>query len=155
MAKLLIIDVDGVMTNGTKVYDEYGKIVYKSFHDYDKTAIRRFKAAEWNVCALTADPFNKGFLQSINVDFYITEEDKSPLLPILQERYQISLEDIYFIGDSYFDLSFFELIPEGNRYCPLSAEYCVGSVVPPRNVISRNGGTGILEVLFELLGGRA
>ena len=44
MIKLLILDVDGVMTNGTKYYDREGTVKLKTFCDKDWTAIKRFRA---------------------------------------------------------------------------------------------------------------
>ena len=44
MIKLVILDVDGVMTDGKKYYDRDGKVVIKNFCDKDWTAIKRFRA---------------------------------------------------------------------------------------------------------------
>ena len=44
MIKLIILDVDGVMTDGKKYYDRDGKVVLKNFCDKDWTAIKRFRA---------------------------------------------------------------------------------------------------------------
>jgi hypothetical protein len=41
--KLLALDVDGVLTNGRKIYGESGTPVYKEFNDRDFTAIKRFQ----------------------------------------------------------------------------------------------------------------
>ena len=58
MIKLLILDVDGVLTDGKKYYDSKGKVVMKTFCDKDWTAIKRFKALGVQVVFLTGDPFN-------------------------------------------------------------------------------------------------
>lgn len=50
MIKLLILDVDGVLTNGKKYYGENGLGRLKNFCDKDFTAIKRIKAAGVNVC---------------------------------------------------------------------------------------------------------
>ena len=52
---LLILDVDGVLTNGTKVYDIDGNVVHKVFNDRDFTAIKRFKEEGVNVFFLSGD----------------------------------------------------------------------------------------------------
>ena len=41
MIKLLILDVDGVLTDGKKVYGKEGTGLYKTFCDKDFTAIKR------------------------------------------------------------------------------------------------------------------
>ena len=41
MIELLILDVDGVLTDGNKIYDINHNPVYKKFNDRDFTAIKR------------------------------------------------------------------------------------------------------------------
>ena len=43
--KLLILDIDGVLTDGTKVYDREHNPIHKTFRCKDFTAIKRFIAA--------------------------------------------------------------------------------------------------------------
>ena len=43
--KLLLLDVDGVLTSGYKTYSETGLCTHKEFADIDFTAIKRFKAS--------------------------------------------------------------------------------------------------------------
>ena len=44
MIKLVILDVDAVMTDGKKYYDRDGKFVIKNFCDKDWNSIKRFRA---------------------------------------------------------------------------------------------------------------
>jgi len=53
--KLLILDVDGVLTDGTKVYTQKHEPVYKRFRCKDFTAIKRFVAAGVKVIMLSGD----------------------------------------------------------------------------------------------------
>ena len=63
---LLVIDIDGVMTDGTKLYDTYGNIYLKKFNDKDFSAIKRFKELGVEVCFLSADQnINKATQASI------------------------------------------------------------------------------------------
>ena len=52
MIKLVILDIDGVMTDGTKVYGLAGLTMGKRYCDRDFTAIKAFKAG------VAKDPFN-------------------------------------------------------------------------------------------------
>ena len=58
MFKLLILDVDGVLTTGCKTYDLEGNVISKEFNDKDFTAIKRFKEKGLKVCF----PIKMGFL---------------------------------------------------------------------------------------------
>ncbi len=49
MNRLLILDVDGVMTDGTKTYGIRGEVLSKRFCDHDFTAIKKFKDDGWDV----------------------------------------------------------------------------------------------------------
>ena len=63
MIKLLIIDVDGIMTTGIKYYNREGEVKLKTFCDKDWTSIKRFRAAGINVVFLTGDGYNKKILE--------------------------------------------------------------------------------------------
>ena len=51
--KLAILDVDGVLTDGKKTYDNTGLCIYKTFCDKDFTAIKKLKALGISVCFLS------------------------------------------------------------------------------------------------------
>ena len=53
--KLLILDVDGILTDGRKYYGIDGMPFAKIFCDKDFTAIKRFRALGINVIFLTGD----------------------------------------------------------------------------------------------------
>ena len=53
--KLLILDIDGILTDGTKVYDVEHKPIYKRFMCKDFTAIKRFSAAGIKVIMISGD----------------------------------------------------------------------------------------------------
>ena len=111
--KLLILDVDGVLTDGTKIYNENHKPIYKKFRCKDFTAIKRFIAAGVKVVMLSGDNWNKEMAQQRNIPFYCTRGkdlslDKSVHLNHLSVNYKINLENMAFVGDDYFDLSMFK-----------------------------------------------
>jgi 3-deoxy-D-manno-octulosonate 8-phosphate phosphatase (KDO 8-P phosphatase) len=55
MVKLLILDVDGVLTDGRKYYDSSGLATHKTFCDKDFTAIKKFKSIGCEVIFLSGD----------------------------------------------------------------------------------------------------
>ena len=60
MIKLLILDVDGVLTDGTKFYNEQHEVLGKRFVCKDFTAIKRFIAAGVTPSICEADPIVSG-----------------------------------------------------------------------------------------------
>ena len=74
MIKLLILDVDGVLTDGKKYYNRDGDVVMKTFCDKDWTAIKRFKALGIKVLFLSGDPFNEKIAKKQNFFRTLTDE---------------------------------------------------------------------------------
>jgi len=104
--KLVIIDIDGVLTDGTKIYDKTGLPIYKKFCDKDFTAIKRLKASNVNVCFLSGDQnVNKAMAKKRNVDFFLARtKNKLSFANELMAKYKCTLKEILFIGDDIFDI---------------------------------------------------
>jgi 3-deoxy-D-manno-octulosonate 8-phosphate phosphatase KdsC-like HAD superfamily phosphatase len=75
--RLLILDVDGVLTDGKKYYDNTGSVLLKTFCDKDWTTIKRFKSIGLNVVFITGDPFNKFIEKKRNIKVYLNRKDGS------------------------------------------------------------------------------
>ena len=108
MIKLLILDVDGVLTDGKKTYDKNGFCQYKLFNDKDWTAIKLFKCHGLKLCFLTGDDFNINISKNRNIDCFVNKEnnivkDKLTYLDFLINNYNVSVEEVAYIGDDYFD----------------------------------------------------
>ncbi len=106
--KLLILDVDGVMTDGTKVYDQNHKTIYKKFQDKDFTAIKRFIASGIKVVFLSGDQWNRGMAKKRNIDFYLSRgklTEKADFIKLFEKKYAIKKNQMAYLGDDYFDLN--------------------------------------------------
>lgn len=149
MYKLLIIDIDGVLTDGCKTYDLLGNVISKNFNDKDFSAIKRFKN-NLNVCFLTADDrVNRTIASSRKVDFYYTRDlhikDKVELLDFLLKKYTVEKDEVIYIGD---DLPDYKIIKELNHtYCPSDAINLIKNTV--KQVLSKPGGAGVIAELYD------
>ena len=106
--KLLILDVDGVMTDGHKIYDQKHMVFYKKFQDKDFTAIKRFKASGIKVVFLSGYKWNKQMAKKRNIDIYISRgkyQNKSEFISIFKKNYSVSASEMAYVGDDLFDLS--------------------------------------------------
>jgi len=150
MLKLLILDVDGVLTTGSKTYDLEGNVISKEFNDKDFTAIKRFKEKGIKVCFLTADDrVNRIVAKNRKIDFFyvkeMTKKNKVELLPYLTDKYKVSTEEIAYIGD---DLPDFDIIKKLKyTYCPGDAILKIKNQV--KTVLARRGGTGVIAELYD------
>ena len=72
--RLLILDVDGILTDGTKVYDKDHNVLSKRFMCKDFSAIKRFMAAGIKVIMISGDSWNRDMAKKRNIDFYCTRD---------------------------------------------------------------------------------
>ena len=149
--ELLILDVDGVLTDGTKVYDVDHNVLSKRYMCKDFTAIKRFIAAGIKVVMLSGDNFNRHMAEKRNIDFYCSRNkdlslDKSRYLEVFNKKYNINIDKMAFVGDDYFDLSIIRRC--SSTFCPSDSP----SIVKENSyhVLNSKGGEGVLIELYDL-----
>ncbi len=149
MIKLLILDIDGVMTDGTKVYGLDGLTIGKRYCDRDFTAIKQFKAAGVQVCFLSGDDkVNKAMAENRKTDFYYSRgREKTDYLEEFADTYNCSTKEMAYVGDDIFDIPIMKKV--GYSYCPAN----VSQVVKDASswVLSRNCGDNVIADLYENL----
>ena len=155
MIKLVILDIDGVMTDGRKYYNTDGMPFAKTYCDKDFTAIKRLRGAGVNVCFLSGDDtVNEAMAKNRNIDFfYARGKDKADFIPELAEKYNTTVEHMAYIGDDLFDSSMLEAVQF--PFCPADAcrdvkKICV-SAFGYHNVLQSNGGCNVIMEMVELM----
>lgn len=163
--RLLILDVDGVLTDGSKIYDASGKAVMKRYADQDFTAIKKFKDQGWKVALLSGDKnVNENMAIDRNIDFWHSRGedgafDKAPWLAKLCAHYEVAPKDAVYVGDDLYDLTIMEAIVEagGTVYCPANSapsviEYVTKSTKGSYRgcCLRRAGGAGSIMELFHM-----
>ena len=148
--KLLILDVDGVLTDGTKFYNEQHQVLGKRFLCKDFTALKRFAATGIKVVFLSGDNFNRSMAKKRNVDFYCSRGedlslDKSRFLPLFEQKYNTPSSQMAFVGDDYFDLSMFKSLKQ--TFCPADAPKIIKENASV--VLNSPGGTGVIVELYD------
>lgn len=150
--KLVILDIDGVLTDGTKMYDINGKCFAKKFCDSDFTAIKRLKANGLNVCFLSGDKtINEAIAKNRSIDFYHCPKgkDKEEFLDFFSDHYSVTPTEMLYIGDDLFDIKI--SIAVGFAFCPNNAAYDLKSVCEPDNILDAESGQGVIKELYEEL----
>lgn len=151
MIKTVILDVDGILTDGKKHYDENGKVIFKIFCDKDWTAIKRFRAIGINIIFITGDPFNEAIIQNRNLPVIVcrrsgTHNDKSHYLTTICTDYQCTPAEICFVGDDIFDIQLMRSVR--HAFCPLDSPAIVQDNA---DILSCVGGDNVIMVLFDTL----
>lgn len=148
--KLLILDVDGVITDGTKIYNSDHMPVGKRYMCKDFTAIKRFAAAGVEVIMISGDGWNRNMAAKRNIDFYCTRDkrdglDKSQWLEEFRVKYKVEYDDMFFVGDDYFDFQMFTKL----KYtaCPSDAPQTIKD--NSWMILDKKGGEGCLVELYD------
>ena len=149
--KLLVLDIDGVLTDGKKYYTGEGHVLCKQYNDKDFTAIKRFLATGIEVCFLSGDNWNKNMADSRNIKFYSGRTvsgnlSKLDILNKIMSDYNVNKNDIIYVGDDIFDIEVLSIVKEG--FCPLDSPQDVKNV---STIINKNGGNGVVSELFDIL----
>ena len=149
IVKLIILDVDGVLTNGKKIYNSEGVCAYKTFCDKDFTAIKKFKASGVSVCFLSGDEnINKEIAKNRNLDFYSSRfKKKEDFLPELLKTYTCSKNEVVFIGDDIFDLQLLKEVKYS--FCPNDS--CQEVKKEAFKILDVKGGDNVVMHLFDYL----
>jgi len=104
--RMLVLDVDGVMTDGGLTIGDDGQ-EYKTFHAHDGLGMKLLKASGVNVAIITGRTSNvvKKRAESTGVvHFYQGAEDKLAALQDLMQRVDLTPEQCAFMGDDVVDL---------------------------------------------------
>ncbi|OGO92034.1 MAG: phenylphosphate carboxylase subunit delta [Coxiella sp. RIFCSPHIGHO2_12_FULL_44_14] len=110
--RLLILDVDGVLTDGHLWMTEQGEYM-KAFHIHDGLGIKRLQEAGITVAIISSRQSNivTQRMQALGVKhIYQGVETKITALQALSTQLNISLESIAYVGDDEVDLPIMEQV---------------------------------------------
>ena len=131
LPKLVVIDVDGIMTDGTKLYID-GKPVGKQFYDRDFTAIKLMKSRGIGVVLMTGDASNAVMAKNRNIPCVLSRDatgalNKAETLTKIYEEYNIVryYDEVWVLGDDIFDVEAFKMCTRA--FAPEDASYYVRS----------------------------
>lgn len=146
--RLLVMDIDGVMTDGGMYYSESGD-EYKKFNAKDGLAIRAI-AKRGVHTGIISHGFNTQLIQSraqrLQIEY--VEVSQIPKLETLQRwctQLAITPQQVCFIGDDLNDEDILRAV--GFSACPADAVPAVKNMV--HLVLSRKGGEGCIRELID------
>lgn len=150
--KMLISDIDGVMTDGGIIVDDNG-VESKYFNAQDGLAIVIAINTGIKIAVITGgkskcvynrfDMFKKCHFE----DLIMGEDYKVPPLLTLLDKYGLKKEEVAYIGDDLIDLA--PMIYAGLSFSPNDATDEVIKVADI--VLSKNGGHGALRLAIEMI----
>lgn len=147
--KLMVFDVDGVMTDSTLIFDENG-VEYKVFNCRDGQGIELLHKAGI-ITAIISKRNNGTVTHRAKVlgitELYIGQRDKMPALNEILEKYGFSYDEVSYMGDDLPDICVLEKV--GLPCCPADAIEEVKAV--SKFISAKNGGKGAVRELCEFV----
>jgi len=147
--ELLLLDVDGVLTDGTLLYHEEGGET-KGFNTQDGLGLRLLQDAGVEVGLITARLSGAVARRAADLGFahvYAGRDDKVVAYGELLEKTGLSSEQTAFMGDDLLDLPV--LLKVGCSFAPANAVSEVKQRV--HYTASRSGGHGAVREVCELI----
>ena len=150
--KLVITDVDGVLTDGGMYYDQTGN-EWKKFNTSDSWGVAYCKKLNIKTAIITGEDtlIVKRRADKLKIDFcFMGVKNKSEVAEELRLKLGLEWKQIAFIGDDINDIKLLELV--GVSGCPANApEYIKHKV---NHVTVKKGGEGAFREFVENVLGR-
>jgi YrbI family 3-deoxy-D-manno-octulosonate 8-phosphate phosphatase len=147
MLKIVLMDIDGVLTDGKVIVDSIGN-ESKSVNFKDIDAIYEMKNLGLKVGLVTgeATPITKIFEKYFKPDFFYNGcKDKTTALKEILEQTEYTTEQVCYVGDGKFDVPILKKVKWAA--CPSNAIFEVKEVA--NILLDYNGGDGCAWELLE------
>lgn len=147
--KMVVFDVDGVMTDGSITYDENG-IEYKTFNAKDGQGIVCLKNAGIITAIITArnNATVKHRFDNLGMHrLFMGEKNKLTALNQLLEEYKLEYSQVAYMGDDLPDICVLKKV--GLACCPYDAIDEVKEIC--HFISSKTGGKGAIREMTDLI----
>ncbi|MDY6310463.1 MAG: HAD hydrolase family protein [Cyanobacteriota bacterium] len=147
--KLLVFDIDGVMTDGSITYDENG-IEYKTFNAKDGHGIAKIVRSGLLTAIITGRKNGTVDRRAMDLKFsevYQGVKNKLPILEALLQKYELDFSQVSYMGDDEPDIPILQKV--GIAACPSDAVDKVRKVC--NFISSKSGGHGAVRELCDLI----
>jgi 3-deoxy-D-manno-octulosonate 8-phosphate phosphatase (KDO 8-P phosphatase) len=147
--KLLVLDVDGVLTDGGMYYGESGEM-FKKFNTRDGMGIERLRQAGVKVAIMSGEDSQSIVqrFQKVKVDeVHVGIKDKGRLIVDVMERLGVTPRATGYLGDDVNDLPALEQVGLPMAVADAFLQVREGALY----VTQRNGGQGAVREVCELI----
>jgi len=147
--KLLVLDIDGVLTDGRVIYDDQGRQL-KFFDIKDGSGLTYVMRAGIKVCLISGRQSEVNLVRARELGIEEIYQDAKVKLPILQEimaRKNLKPEQVAYMGDDLIDLPCLRAV--GLALAPADAVKEVKAAV--HWVAKKPGGRGAVRQACELI----
>jgi 3-deoxy-D-manno-octulosonate 8-phosphate phosphatase (KDO 8-P phosphatase) len=151
--KLILFDIDGVLTDCKAFYDSDSYVPYKQYNYKDITALRRFKKElDIDIALFTGSKeINQTYAKSKKIKCYYVNPNitnKVEKLNYICMLDGLKPSQVGFVGDDYQDYEIMNAV--GFKYCPCDAIYDVRNIEGVV-VLPIRGGDGVADCVFSTI----
>lgn len=147
--KILLTDIDGVLTDGGMYYTEDGMVMKKFFvRDGMGTTLLHKAGLQTGIISTDVSPIAKTRAERLKMDFVYTgiwEKDKT--LDEICAQAKVTIENVAFIGDDVNDLAILKKV--GFAACPKDASDEVKKLA--HYICKKKGGNGAYREVADLI----
>lgn len=145
--KIIISEVDGVITEGLSGIGEMNITMFKQFHMSDFEAINLIKKDRTFVFLSADASINSSLCKTKNIPFFHAAKSKRDVYGNVLRRYSFTPDNVLYIGSTYSDLesmriSAFSICPED---APSAIKNSADLVIPLMS------GTGVISYVYDFL----
>ncbi len=146
--KMVILDVDGTMTDGGVYITEEGK-QFKKFDARDGMAIQLMQKEGIKIGIISHSKSTGMVLtraEMLDIEFcYVGDEAKEKILDRWLDQLDYKMEEVCYIGDDVNDLKIMSVV--GLAICPADAAEEIISI--SHHVLKRNGGQACVREFYD------
>ena len=149
MVKLVLSDIDGVLTDG-KIWIRNQGVTFKrlNYKDFDAVGMLRDRGFKFGIITGEENDFTVFVKEKFNPDYFVSGcKEKYKIIKEIARKEKIGIEQICYIGDGKYDIEAISKVGVG--LCPKDAIEEVKNVA--YKVMCRNGGEGCLAEVYTLL----
>ena len=145
--KLVVLDVHGVLTTGTVLYNEDG-VKFQAFHHDDGFGANALMMQGIDVALMTRkSKIVDRRAEEIGIKHVLRAKDKGAKLREVAAEMGIELDEICFVGDEIIDMGAMRLV--GFAVCPANGVPEIQEI--SHHATQRAGGQGMLRELAEFI----
>ena len=147
--KLVATDIDGVWTDARMYFTPDGELM-KSFSTYDGVAVAMLKKRGIIVAILTGENSDivKARAEKLKIDeVYVNEHEKLKRLTYLSKKYEISMEEVAYIGDDVNDLEVLGAV----GLSAMAGNSPILDQFSPDYTTTRHGGNGAFREFADII----
>ena len=149
LIKLVITDVDGVLTDGGMYFSEKGELL-KKFNARDGMGVELLHKASIKTIFLTGENSKIVKIRAKKVkadDCHINIKQKEKILSKIRKKFNVKSSDIAYIGDDINDLKIMNLV--GLTACPSDAQKEIKLISNLK--CKKAGGNGVFREFVEII----